>query len=123
MGIEQVVILTHPFEFVQTRDFTLRRLRRHRLNQRRLTQLCQYLDANRARFLPCGIAAAASVPMDSGSAANPLLKGATWRALPRMAGQFAYDRYSKWRLDRQPGREAQPPATGDSEALIQAPGE
>lgn len=97
-GIEQVVILTHPFEYVQCGNFRMSEMRTHRVNQRRLNQLCAYLNRERERYDVCGVGMAAAAPLVSGSANNQLLKGSTAQALPRMAAQFAYERYGKWRL-------------------------
>ncbi|SHH45517.1 hypothetical protein [Massilia sp. CF038] len=110
-GIEQVVILTHPFEYVQCGDFTMREMRRNRLNQRRLEQVAAYLDARRDLFDTCGIGAAASMPMAATSANNALLKGRLLQALPRMASQYAYERYGKWQLARM-ARQPRPVAAG-----------
>ena len=100
-GVEQVVILTHPFEFVHNRDFTVRQMRRHALNQRRLEKLCAFLDANRDRFAPTGVATAASAPMQAQSSRNLLIRGSLLKAVPRMAEQFAYEKYCRWQLARQ----------------------
>lgn len=100
-GVEQVVILTHPFEYVHTRDHTARQMRRHRINQRRLEKLCAYLDQNRDRFDACGMAAAASAPMLPASSRNVLLKGSLLHAVPRIFEQSAYEQYSKWRVKYQ----------------------
>lgn len=101
-GIEQVVILTHPFEFVQTHDFAFTRTRRHALTQDRLVKLCKYLHDNNDRFNACGLARAAEA--DSGKpAANTLLKGRLWHALPRMAAQVAHHKVGHWLLARKHG--------------------
>lgn len=42
-GVENVVILTHPFEFVKKRDFRYSELTRNRVNQARLQALCKFL--------------------------------------------------------------------------------
>lgn len=99
-GVEQVVILTHPFEYVQCSNFRMSEVRTHRVNQRRLNQLCAYLNRERERFDVCGVGAAASAPLAVGSADNRLLKGRTVFALPRMALQYAYERYGTWQLAR-----------------------
>jgi hypothetical protein len=99
-GIEQVVILTHPFEYVQNRDFTLRQMRRHSLNQQRLNSLCKFLNNNRDRFQACGVASAASAPMTSNSSRNQLIHGSLLKTVPRIAEQFVYDKYINWQLAR-----------------------
>lgn len=91
-GIEQVVILTHPFEYVQSRDVGLAHARRHGVNQRRLENLCRFLDDHRDRFTAAGMAQAAGMPMRRDPAPNPLLEGVLWQALRRMAVQISYDR-------------------------------
>jgi protein-tyrosine-phosphatase/peptidoglycan/xylan/chitin deacetylase (PgdA/CDA1 family) len=101
-GMELVVILTHPFEYVQSGDEGFRQLRRHALNQARMRRLCAYLAAHAQRFQACGMAAAASQPATAISSHNPLLRGRAWRAACRIATQAVYDRYGRWmlRLDR-----------------------
>lgn len=88
-GIAQVVILTHPFEYVQNRDVTYQHTRRNSLTQRRLRQLCRYLHDNADRFEACGLARAAAANPPP-STRNILLKGHLWQTLPRMAAQVAY---------------------------------
>jgi hypothetical protein len=97
------VILTHPFEYVHWIDRPAVKLRRHRLNQRRLTRLCEYLGRNSDRFSTCGMAAAASMPLHAGSSRNLLLEGGLRTAVPRMIEQAAYDKYGMWRLNSQSG--------------------
>lgn len=101
-GIEQVVILTHPFEYVQTRDYTARQMRKHRVNQTRLISLCKFLNKNQAQFTTSGISAAASAPLSTTSNRNILLEGNLLKAVPRMMEQFAYEKYSQWRLGQTP---------------------
>nr|WP_315249364.1 polysaccharide deacetylase family protein [uncultured Duganella sp.] len=99
-GLEQVVLLTHPFEYVQSRSGDFGVLRPHALNQRRLRGLCDYLGAHRHRFQTCGMALAASQPLTAKSDANPLLCGRVWQSAARIAGQLLYDRYGEWMLSR-----------------------
>lgn len=101
-GIPLVVILTHPFEYVHTQDLAFSRTHRHSLTQRRLTQLCAFLEDNNDRFEACGLARAA-VALPVGESSNTLLAGALWDALPRMASQVAYDRLGRWALARKYG--------------------
>jgi hypothetical protein len=57
-GNEVVVILTHPFEFIKRRDFRYSDLRRNRITQKRLSDLCSFLFGNSDRFevVPIGAA-------------------------------------------------------------------
>ena len=102
-GMEQVVILTHPFEYVHWINRPSIKLRRHHLNQRRLTKLCEFLSKNTDRFSTCGMATAASMPMRAESSRNDLLKSGVLMAVPRMVEQAAYDKYGMWRLNSQSG--------------------
>ena len=97
-GIGQVVLLTHPFEYIQSRDVGRQRARRHAVNQGRLAALCQYLDQHRDRFIPSGLAAAAQAGAPQVAPANIRLDGKLWHSLRRMATQACYDRYGRWAL-------------------------
>lgn len=102
-GIPLVVVLTHPFEFVQSRDVAFQQTRRNRMTQARLTKLCRFLQQNSDRFDATGMAVAAgAIPADA-APANILLKGALRHTLPRMAAQVAYHRFGKWMLARTHG--------------------
>lgn len=101
-GIEQVVILTHPFEYVHSVDRPVAKMRRHRVNQKRLSSLCKFLNENSDRFSTCGMAATAGMPMLAESSRNVLLEGSLLKALPRMVEQAVYDKYGTWRLNNQP---------------------
>ncbi|NYE59467.1 peptidoglycan/xylan/chitin deacetylase (PgdA/CDA1 family) [Duganella sp. 1224] len=105
-GLELVVILTHPFEYVHSDGPAFRRLRRHALNQSRMERLCAYIAAHPQRFTASGMALAASQPMTATTACNPLLRGRTWRTVGRLAAQSAYDRYGRWALARIAARSA-----------------
>jgi len=102
-GIPLVVVLTHPFEFVQNRDLAFQQTRRNALTQGRLTKLCQYLKQHDDRFDACGLVAAAAALPATDSAPNILLNGALRHALPRMATQVAYHRVGQWLLARKHG--------------------
>jgi peptidoglycan/xylan/chitin deacetylase (PgdA/CDA1 family) len=100
-GIPLVVILTHPFEYIQSRDIGRAPARRHHVNQQRLASLCQYLDQNRDRFIPSGMAGAAAVARASaaqGEAGNLLLEGMLWQSVRRMATQVVYDKFGNLAL-------------------------
>lgn len=108
-----VVLLTHPFEYVQRRDDAMRHARANTLHQQRLAHLCRYLDGNRDRFLPTGMGEAggflqaalqADVQADLQSMPderNVLLHGSGWRSIRRLAEQAVNDRYGHWALSRQ----------------------
>ena len=100
--IELVVILTHPFEYVHNQGLTFTKTLPHSLTQRRLRQLCAFLEDNDDRFEACGLAQAAAT-LPAGDSANTLLSGSLWDAVPRMVSQVAHERYGRWMLERKYG--------------------
>ncbi len=50
LGIENVVILTHPSEFVHVEDVQYKKIRKNKETQNRLVKLCRYLAENKQRF-------------------------------------------------------------------------
>lgn len=102
-GIPLVVVLTHPFEFVQNRDLAFKQTRRNLLTQARLRKLCQFLRENRDRFDASGLAAAAENLPTTTPNTNTLLTGTLRHTVPRMAAQVAYHRLGRWLLARKHG--------------------
>jgi peptidoglycan/xylan/chitin deacetylase (PgdA/CDA1 family) len=102
-GVPLVVILTHPFEYVQSRDIGRRPARRHAVNQQRLSALCQYLDQNRDRFEPSGMAAAAESVTGRSGQDNLQLESGLWQSVCRMATQVSYDKFGALALARSTG--------------------
>lgn len=105
-GIEQVVILTHPFEYVQSHDLAFSCTRRNALTQKRLVKLCEFLHVNNDRFEACGMAAAAEAAHGA-DARNTLLEGSLMHTIPRMAAQVAHHHLGRWLLARRYGRRPQ----------------
>jgi peptidoglycan/xylan/chitin deacetylase (PgdA/CDA1 family) len=50
-GVSEIVLLTHPFEFVKRRDSRYLQLRRNRVNQERLKKLLAFLRAHDDEFV------------------------------------------------------------------------
>jgi hypothetical protein len=100
-AIPLVVLLTHPFEYVQRRDDQMRTARGNALHQDRLARLCRYLDGNRDRFLPTGMGEAGDALHAAPDERNVLLQGSGWKSVRRLAEQAVYDRYGSWALSRQ----------------------
>lgn len=50
-GIENIVVLTHPSEYIKKSDFQYRRLIRNRVNQTRLQNLCEFISQHRDEFV------------------------------------------------------------------------
>ena len=51
LGVENIVILTHPFEFIKRADFQYRKLTRNRINQNRLKKLCAFIRQHDQDFV------------------------------------------------------------------------
>lgn len=98
-GIDTVVILTHPFEYVQSRDTTFTHTRTQYVTQQRLLRLCRYLQQNDDVFEACGLAQALDA-YSAPSTRNELLDVSLSQSLPRMFEQVIYERYSRWALNR-----------------------
>lgn len=97
-GIEQVVILTHPFEYIQSRDIGRLPSRRHAVNQSRLENLCKFIDTNRDRFEPTSLGVAARLASEEKLGQNILLTGNLMQSLSRMCVQQGYDRFGSLAL-------------------------
>ena len=105
-GVPLVVVLTHPFEFVQNHDLGFQQTRCNRLTQARLRKLCEFLQQNSDRFEACGLVAAAEAsPAAAAAPANILLKGSLRHALPRMAAQVVYHWFGRKMLARKYGND------------------
>jgi len=51
LGIETIVVLTHPSEYIKKSDFQYRRLIRNRVNQMRLENLCEFIRQHPEEFV------------------------------------------------------------------------
>ena len=88
-GNSVVVIVTHPFEFLKTRDFRYAGLRSNRLVQCRFERLCAFLAENADRYEVLPISAAA----DNLDPAQPWteLRGNAFRSIARTAENVIND--------------------------------
>ncbi len=50
-GVEQIILLTHPFEFFKKSDFRYGRTTRNRVNQARLQKLCKFINQHDQDFV------------------------------------------------------------------------
>ena len=83
-GVESVVILTHPFEYVKYERLDFSGLLPNRINQRRLARLCKFLRDQPDRFEVMAIGDLASSPRTMPSKANVLLKVPMMHAVGRI---------------------------------------
>ncbi len=92
-GIDQVVILTHPFEFIQTDNVQYSHTRQNFVNRRRLEQLCSYLQQHRSRFSTVGISTAAEQAAKHISDRNVLLRTEVVASTLRKFSNVVYQQY------------------------------
>lgn len=53
-GVENIVILTHPFEFIKKSDPFFTKMARNRVNQERLEKLCRFISEHDQDFISAG---------------------------------------------------------------------
>lgn len=88
-----VVLLTHPFEYVQRAEHG-GRVRRHRVNQQRLQQLCSFLHGHSEQFQASALQhALQTLAYNEQAGDNRLLCGNPLHSVRRMATQLSYDFY------------------------------
>ncbi|WP_448556477.1 hypothetical protein [Thalassotalea montiporae] len=51
LGVEQIVVLTHPFEFIKKSDFRYTKTTNNKLNQKRLQRLCEFIQTHDQDFV------------------------------------------------------------------------
>ena len=96
--IPLVVVMTHPFEFIQKNDDQFAVLRRHAINQQRFRAMCAFLKQNRQR-LPCiTMAQAAQEFKGHMTGQNTLLQTPFFASASRKVCNGAYDKYGSFLL-------------------------
>jgi hypothetical protein len=90
-GVSPVVILTHPTEFIKSRDMSYRRIRQNRVNQSRFVRLLGFLKEHAEDFEAISMSDGAAGWINQGAAPNALLPGTNVGALGRMVENFVSD--------------------------------
>jgi peptidoglycan/xylan/chitin deacetylase (PgdA/CDA1 family) len=91
-GLETVVILTHPFEYVKTRTFRYETLTPNRINQRRLEKLCEFIRTHDEDFVSVGFGEAAGRWCAAEPQGQRRIEGGAALAFLRMAENGLNDR-------------------------------
>ena len=73
-GIENIVILTHPFEYIKKTDRTYKKITRNRVNQNRLQKLCQFISENDQDFVSVGFGGSCEKWLKKGDIKQDLMK-------------------------------------------------
>ncbi|HEX8216078.1 MAG TPA: hypothetical protein VF577_01320, partial [Allosphingosinicella sp.] len=90
-GVETIVLLTHPFEFVKGDRLDATRQRRNRINQQRLERLCAFIAAHPDDYESVSFSGAAPRWLAAPDAPEPRLKAPLPRVLARMIENKAND--------------------------------
>lgn len=97
-GVPLVVVLTHPFEFIQKNDDQFTSMRPHSINQRRLRDLAKFLGENKTRF-PCITMSTASRGFrELASPQNTLLQTPLFSSAIRKVCDGTYDKFGTFAL-------------------------
>jgi hypothetical protein len=88
-GIETVVVLTHPFEFIKGDKLAPASLRPNRINKRRLERLCAFVAAHPREFVATSFGKAAPRWLKRPSARGPDLVASPLPVLRRLAENVA----------------------------------
>ena len=96
MNLPDVVILTHPHEFVKKRDLRYEYIAPNRVNQERLYDVCQFLADNRDRFSTPPMGGEAQNLSDNPAAENHLMEVGGWSAVNRVIVNKLNDTF--WRF-------------------------
>lgn len=97
-NIPLVVVMTHPFEFIQKSDDQFAVLRRHAINQQRFENLCGFLKQNRRRFPSITMEQAAREFKGHLTGHNALLQTPFFASAFRKVCNGAYDKYGSFLL-------------------------
>lgn len=90
-GVQTIVLLTHPFEFIKGDRLDLARQRRNRITQQRLERLCAFIGAHPDDYEAVSFAGAARGWLAAPDAREPRLKAPLPAVLARMIENKAND--------------------------------
>jgi hypothetical protein len=91
-GVSPVVILTHPFEFVKTRDHQCTKVFTNVMNQARFLQLCSFLNTHQGEFQAISFGSAAELWLEESEEEAPLLSPPFLPMLQRVIENGVNDR-------------------------------
>ncbi|MDR3395482.1 MAG: hypothetical protein P4L70_10825 [Parasulfuritortus sp.] len=90
-GVQSVVLLTHPFEFINQRGFRYDNLRKNGVNQKRLLHLLEFLEANSDDFVVTTFDKRRRDWLEAGTVTTPILHTPLRHALLRTAQNVLND--------------------------------
>lgn len=92
-GLDQVVIMTHPFEYVWPSTSRYDKISINWINQRRLRKICRFLRDHQSDFAAVTFGDRAADWAAAGPQGEALLQSTTWRMLVRAAESRLMRRY------------------------------
>lgn len=93
IGLEQVVIITHPFEYVRTNSIRYEKIAINWVNQKRLRKLCAFLVEHDEDFVAVTFGDCAATWVSAPVQGEILLKGPTMGMITRTAENGLFHRY------------------------------
>lgn len=90
-GLDAVVVLTHPFEYIRDYDAQFRGARTHARNQRKLAALCAHVREHSGRFGFATLSELLKTHDPRMPARNPRLRAPQHLALGRLLGNRLHD--------------------------------
>lgn len=91
-GIENIVILTHPFEFIKKSDPYFSKLIRNRVNQHRLENLCKFIAENDQEFVSVDFGRSHKTWLEKGPRAENMLEIPSYYAFGRRLHNLMNDK-------------------------------
>ncbi len=91
-GIENIVVLTHPFEFIKKSDYQFTKITPNRVNQERLSKLCEFIDEHDQDYTSADFGTNAEIWKNTPLRNVPHFKIPPYYRLGRMAHNFINDR-------------------------------
>ncbi|MCF8473726.1 MAG: hypothetical protein K9G26_03435 [Emcibacter sp.] len=74
LGIQNIVILTHPFEYIKKADMQYNELTRNRVNKKRLEKLCKFIAEHDQDFVSVDFSKLSQAKRAADKNCNPLLR-------------------------------------------------
>ncbi len=82
-GVENIIILTHPFEFIKKSDTYFTEITRNRVNQGRLEKLCKFIAENNQEFVAADFGSYANNWLERGERTEPMIEIPTYYSIGR----------------------------------------
>lgn len=82
-GVQNIVILTHPFEYIKKTDFLYKKITPNRINKNRLVNLCKFISENDQDFIAADIGTNSDKWLNEGDVKQELIEVPTYYMVGR----------------------------------------